>query len=137
MERVLKFKAEIEMSLALLRYLDAAKLNGAPVFAAIAAGLIAGVTAGAAFGAGPYVISQKDRQFHPGSIALKRGEILRIVNDDGELLHHAYLTTDKFSFDSGDQKPGSRYDVVFPVTGNFTILCGIHPKMRLVVDVTD
>ncbi|MBY0380433.1 MAG: hypothetical protein K2W78_00720 [Xanthobacteraceae bacterium] len=125
------------MSLALLRRLNAIKLIGAPVFAAVTAGLIAGVAAGVAFGAGPYIISQKNRQFQPGSITLKKGEILRIVNDDGELLHHAYLTTDKFSFDSGDQKPGTKYDVVFPVTGTFTILCGIHPKMRLVVDVTE
>jgi len=125
------------MSLRLLRYLNAAKPISKPVFAAVAAGLFAGIAAGAAFAAGPYIISQKNRQFQPGSITLKRGETLRIVNDDGELLHHAYLTTDKFSFDSGDQKPGSKYDVAFPVTGTFTILCGIHPKMKLIVDVTE
>lgn len=104
---------------------------------AVVAGLAAGVISGAALGAGPYIISQKNRQFQPGSISLKRGEVLRIVNDDGELLHHAYLTTDKFSFDSGDQQPGSKYDVAFPVSGTFTILCAIHPKMRLVVTVNE
>lgn len=125
------------MSLGLLRYLRVVKPAGSPVSMAVVAGLAAGIISGAALGAGPYIISQKNRQFQPGSISLKRGEVLRIVNDDGELLHHAYLTTDKFSFDSGDQQPGSKYDVAFPVSGTFTILCAIHPKMRLVVTVAE
>jgi len=121
------------MNSVLLRGLSAARLLRMPVFAAIAAGLVVGT----ALGAGPYIISQKNRQFQPGEVTLRRGEVLRIINDDGQLIHHAYLTTEKFSFDSGDQQPGSHYDVVFPVTGTFTILCAIHPKMRLVVDVKE
>jgi plastocyanin len=40
-----------------------------------------------------------------------------------------------FSFDSGDQKPGSITPVTFPATGDFNVLCAIHPKMLLVVHV--
>lgn len=83
----------------------------------------------------PYAISQKGRQFHPGEIIIKRGETLEIVNDDGDLLHHAYVDSPKFSFDSGDQQPGSRTDITFPTAGDFEVLCAIHPKMRLVVHV--
>ena len=36
---------------------------------------------------------------------------------------------------SGDQEPGSKVDVAFTELGNFTVLCGIHPKMKLVVHV--
>ncbi len=43
--------------------------------------------------------------------------------------------SNRFSFDFGDQEPGSKTDVVFPVSGTFTILCGIHPKMKLLVRV--
>jgi plastocyanin len=50
-------------------------------------------------------------------------------------LHHAYLTSPTFEFDSNDQKPGSSFTVVFPVAGNFTVRCGIHPKMKLMVKV--
>ena len=82
-----------------------------------------------------YVVSQKGRQFRPGEITIKRGETLQIVNDDGDLRHHAYIDSDKFSFDSGDQEPGSKTDVTFPVTGDFNVLCAIHPKMKLVVHV--
>ena len=83
----------------------------------------------------PYAISQKGRQFHPGEISIKRGETLQVINDDGDLLHHAYIDSPKFAFDSGDQQPGSRTDITFSTPGDFEVLCAIHQKMRLVVHV--
>lgn len=82
-----------------------------------------------------YSISQKGREFHPGEVSIKRGETIRIVNDDADLLHHAYVNSPKFSFDSGDQKPGSVTPITFPVAGDFDVLCAIHPKMLLAVHV--
>ncbi|SCB31967.1 Plastocyanin [Bradyrhizobium shewense] len=99
------------------------------------AAIVGGLLAGAALGASPYVISQKDREFRPQEIVIKRGETIRFINDDGELLHHTYLSSDTFEFDSGDQQPGSQFDVVFSVAGDYTVLCGIHPKMKLGVHV--
>lgn len=96
------------------------------------------VAAGAALAAGSgtrYVVSQRGRAFLPGLISIRQGDTLRIVNDDGDLLHHAYIDNPDFSFDSGDQEPGSRTDVVFTKAGTFTVLCGIHPKMKMAVDV--
>ena len=61
-----------------------------------------------------YSISQKGREFHPGDVTIKRGETIQIVNDDGDLLHHAYVDSDKFTFDSGDQEPGSKTDDHLP-----------------------
>ena len=110
--------------------------DGKSVGTPITAAMVAGLLAGAALGAEPHLISQKDREFRPREIAIKRGEALKFVNDDGELLHHAYLSSDTFNFDSGDQQPGSNFDVVFAVAGDFTVLCGIHPKMKLAVHVT-
>jgi len=82
-----------------------------------------------------YTISQKGREFHPGEVTIQRGETIQIVNDDADLLHHAYIDSPKFSFDSGDQKPGSVTPVTIPVSGDFDVLCAIHPKMLLVVHV--
>ena len=82
-----------------------------------------------------YSVYQKDQAFNPGELAVKRGEIVQIVNDDGELLHHACIESKTFNFDSGDQEPGSKVDITFSVPGSFTVLCGIHPKMRLHVRV--
>ena len=104
-----------------------AVLAGAAII--VAAGTLVGLALS------PYAISQKGRQFHPGEISIKRGETLEIVNDDGDLLHHAYIDSPKLSFDSGDQQPGSRTDITFPAPGDFEVLCAIHPKMRLVVHV--
>jgi len=104
---------------------------------AVLAGAIVLTTLGALVGLAlpRYTISQKGREFHPGEISIKRGEVLQIVNDDVDLLHHAYIDSPRFSFDSGDQQPGSRTDITFPVAGDFDVLCAIHPKMRLVVHV--
>ncbi|MDP4003629.1 plastocyanin [Methylobacterium sp. NEAU K] len=80
-------------------------------------------------------VSQKGRAFQPGNLAITRGETVTFVNDDSDLLHHAFVESDSFNFDSGDQEPGSRTPVVFTERGTFQVLCGIHPKMKLVVRV--
>ena len=80
-------------------------------------------------------VSQSNRQFKPGEVTISKDKSLVIVNDDGDLLHHAYIESDDFNFDSGDQQPGSRVTIAFPVRGDFKVLCGIHPKMKLAVHV--
>ncbi len=82
-----------------------------------------------------HLVSQKGRAFQPGSLAINRGDTITIVNDDSDLMHHAYIDSAAFSFDSGDQAPGSRTTITFPKSGSFQVLCGIHPKMKLVVRV--
>lgn len=84
---------------------------------------------------GPTQVSQRGRDFQPNRISIKRGETVRIVNDDADLLHHAYVSSDKFNFDSSDIAPGGKVDVKFPVPGVFNVLCGIHPKMKMTVHV--
>jgi plastocyanin len=100
----------------------------------VSASLLAGV-ASADLGAGHFEVSQRGRAFNPGELSLKRGDIVRLVNDDGDLLHHAYVESEQFNFDSGDQEPGSEVDIPFNIAGTFTVLCGIHPKMKLLVHV--
>jgi len=103
--------------------------------AAAAAMILLGGAAWAALNPAPVQVTQKGRAFHPGEITVKRGDKVEFINDDGDLLHHAYLSSDKFSFDTGDQEPGSKADIVFSTAGTFNVLCGIHPKMKLVVHV--
>jgi plastocyanin len=80
-------------------------------------------------------VSQKGRMFHPDNLALSRGETITFINDDSDLLHHVFVESDSFTFDSGDQEPGSRTPIAFTERGTFQVLCGIHPKMKLVVRV--
>ena len=84
-----------------------------------------------------FVVSQRGRTFLPGVISIREGDTLQIVNDDGDLMHHAYIDDPRFSFDSGDQEPGAKADITFTKLGSFTVLCGIHPKMKLEVTVRE
>ena len=61
-----------------------------------------------------YVVSQLGQAFKPAELTIQRGETVQILNDDGDLLHHVYLESDQFRFDSGDQSPGSRTKIDFP-----------------------
>src|ERR1017187_9706186 len=97
-------------------------------------GSLAGLAA-SQYAASQYAVSQKGREFTPADVTIKRGETVTIVNDDADLRHHAYIDSDKFSFDSGDQEPGSKTSIAFPVAGTFEVLCAIHPKMKLDVHV--
>jgi plastocyanin len=94
-----------------------------------------GGIAAAAVTDGGISVSQKGREFTPGTLSIKRGQTVQIVNDDMDLLHHAYIDAETFKFDSGDQLPGSKTGIVFSVAGDFKVLCGIHPKMKLLVHV--
>jgi plastocyanin len=101
---------------------------------AFAVCVMAGFTWNVLAAAGP-TISQKERTFQPHVLQIARGETVHILNDDGELLHHAYVTTDAFSFDSGEQEPASVTNIRFTAAGTYTVRCRIHPKMSLVVVV--
>jgi len=110
----------------------AARIGAAIVLAVT---LIVAIGTLTGYAAAKYMVSQKGREFRPGDLTVKRGETITIVNDDADLRHHAYVDSDNFKFDSGDQEPGSKTDITFPVTGAFDVLCAIHPKMKLVVHV--
>lgn len=84
---------------------------------------------------GEIVISQKNKQFEPAHVTLEKGQPLIVANDDAGVVHHAYVESDTFNFDSGDQNPGGRTRIVFPTKGDFQVLCGIHPAMKLDVHV--
>jgi plastocyanin len=90
---------------------------------------------GAAWAVAPHQVSQAGRMFRPAEITIQRGEAVELVNDDGDLLHHAYIDSDRMNFDSGDLGPGARTSIKFALAGDFLVLCAIHPKMKLLVHV--
>jgi cytochrome c peroxidase len=79
-------------------------------------------------------VSQDDKTFHPGHIALALGARLWIVNNDTRT-HNVRVFDPAFDFDSGAQEPGETVEMAFPAAGRFLVFCGIHPKMELYVDV--
>lgn len=93
--------------------------------------LILGFDAAAADG---LIVSQKNRAFKPGQLELVQGDTLTIVNDD-EFIHHAYIKSDNFNYDSGEQALGARIPIRLTAAGTFEVRCAIHPKMHLTLVV--
>jgi cytochrome c peroxidase len=96
--------------------------------------IAAGKSGGATPASRVRTVSQDDKLFHPGHVALHRGERLWIVNNDSRT-HNVRIFNPALDFDSGAQEPGETVQITFPRTGSFLVFCGIHPKMELYVDV--
>ncbi|WP_420403844.1 cupredoxin domain-containing protein [Nisaea sp.] len=97
------------------------------------------VAAGAvvSFAADPAAtISQKGRHFTPGEVTVKKGDMVRFVNDDF-YGHNVYSETAGASFDIGLQAPGEERDVVLEKLGIVDVRCRIHPRMRLKIRVEE
>jgi cytochrome c peroxidase len=79
-------------------------------------------------------VSQKDRRFTPGAVLMRMGEALRILNDDTRT-HNVRVDGPGMSFSSDGQNPGDTVTIAFEQPGRYDVICGIHPDMRLSVDV--
>jgi cytochrome c peroxidase len=62
------------------------------------------------------------------------GEVLRILNDDTRT-HNVRIDGPGMSFNSDGQNPGDAVTVGFDQPGHFDVICGIHPEMRLSINV--
>jgi plastocyanin len=81
-------------------------------------------------------ISQKGRMFSSENITIKKGEALTFLNDDS--VPHNILSTSKGNeFNLGSQQPGTSTDVTFKEAGDVLVICAIHPRMKMMVKVTE
>jgi plastocyanin len=81
-------------------------------------------------------IMQKGKAFSESVITIKKGDVVVFVNDDG-VTHNVMSTDTGNEFNIGSQPPGVSTPVTFDKAGEFTILCAIHPRMKLLVRVSD
>jgi plastocyanin len=51
--------------------------------------------------------------------------------------HNIISTSKGNEFNLGSQQPGSSTDVTFKEAGDALVICAIHPRMKLMVKVTD
>ena len=99
-------------------------------------GLAALAVLGAAAGATTeHVIAQKGRAFSAESIAIKKGEIVVFFNDD-TVPHNIMSTSKGNEFNLGSQGPGTSTPVTFNLVGDVAVICAIHPRMKMTVQVT-
>ena len=102
---------------------------------ALAGSCLALGTAWAALSSTTRIVLQKGRHFMPTDIFLRRGDTITLRNGDENFSHHAFIEADRFSFDAGDQEPGTETRLTLAEPGDFVIQCGIHPKMKLIIHV--
>lgn len=94
----------------------------------------AGLSAGAL--AGTQMIHQQGRVFGPDSVTVKKGEALTFLNDD-TIPHNIMSGSKGNEFNLGSQAPGMSTDVTFKESGDVQVICAIHPRMKMMVKVTD
>ena len=79
-------------------------------------------------------VSQSDKRFAPAHVRIRSSQPLTILNDDIRT-HNVRIFDKRFDFNSGAQEPNERVTIRFPGPGTFEAFCGIHPSMRLRVEV--
>jgi cytochrome c peroxidase len=82
------------------------------------------------------VVSQLNKTFTPARVRLKAGQSLTVLNDDVRT-HNVRIFNPRLDFNSGAQEPKASVTIRFPDAGNFEAFCGIHPSMRLTVEVVE
>ena len=96
--------------------------------------VLSGLSAGAL--AANQAIHQQGRVFSSESVTIKKGEALTFLNDDS--VPHNILSTSKGNeFNLGSQPPGTSTDISFKEAGDVQVICAIHPRMKMMVKVTD
>lgn len=83
---------------------------------------------------GATVVSQRDKAFAPGFVTVGRGDVLTVLNDDTRT-HNVRGDQPGLVFNSGAQEPGETVRITLPRSGVFEAYCGIHPAMRLKIEV--
>jgi plastocyanin len=96
--------------------------------------ILSGLSVGAL--AANQVIHQQGRVFSSGNVTIKKGGALTFVNDDS-IPHNIMSATKGSEFNLGSQAPGTSTDVTFREVGNIQVICAIHPRMKMMVNVTD
>jgi len=96
--------------------------------------VLAGLSTGAL--AATQVIHQQGRAFSSESITVKKGEAVTFLNDD-TVPHNIMSASKGNEFNLGSLPPGSSTDVTFKEPGEVMVICAIHPRMKMMVKVTE
>ena len=82
------------------------------------------------------LVGQRGRMFSIEVIRVRRGEPVIFVNDD-TVPHNIMSATPNNSFDMGSQLPGTAVPVSFDEIGTVRVVCAIHPRMRMSIEVAE
>jgi plastocyanin len=85
---------------------------------------------------GQRVVSQKQKRFVPGVLAVPVGTTVRFSNDD-DIFHSVFSLSKPNDFDLGLYKSGEWRDQLFDTPGPVQLLCNIHSSMSAWLYVVD
>lgn len=81
-------------------------------------------------------VTQKNKEFTPGTITIAPGDTIVFQNED-PITHNMFSRSEGFEFNLKMQKPGELKKQTFDGPGEAVVRCAIHPKMKLIVKVVD
>ena len=85
-----------------------------------------------------FTIVQKGKKFIPSQLDIKVGDTLVFINEEKKKRHNVYTKSPDYKYVKvRKQKPGDKDSVVIANAGTLEILCALHPKMKLTVNVTE
>lgn len=78
-------------------------------------------------------VMQIKQSFVPSSMEVKVGAVVNFLNAD-DVNHNLYSVSPAGArVDYGVQKPGETAKLAFDSAGVYTVMCNIHPKMKMKV----
>ena len=92
------------------------------------------VTAATSLAATVHTVDQNRLQFSVSEITIGKGDKVNFQNSD-RAAHNIIVTEGGKVLDSGLQQSGEPFEMTFRKVGTFPITCGIHPKMKMTVNV--
>ncbi len=96
------------------------------------AGLV--LVAGPALTASITPVAQRNRNFEVGELQIARGGAVRFTNDD-DFPHQIAIRGPSMRYESDLMAPHQLVDVQFADAGSFEVRCGVHPRMRMTIQV--
>jgi cytochrome c peroxidase len=79
-------------------------------------------------------VDQSGLRFSVASLHLQRGDSIAFTNSDRSS-HNILVRGGAMNFNGGLQRPGEALEVPFTARGEYQVMCGIHPRMRMDVEV--
>lgn len=80
-------------------------------------------------------IHQHNLRFSEKEVSLRAGDLLIFTNDD-DVIHNIGIRGADDTQDLGLQRPGATVSRRFNSAGSFLIVCSVHPRMRVKIDVS-
>ena len=79
-------------------------------------------------------VGQRDRSFSVPQVSIARGTVVRFTNED-DYPHQISVRGPGTAYDS-DLIEAERFaELAFPGAGSFEVRCGVHPRMRMSIQV--